>query len=56
MLTVSIRNLPASRWLNCALRTRFVTCGLLEADGEVWDEAGRLIAISRQIAQVRTSR
>lgn len=53
-LTVSIRNLPASRWLNCALRTRFVTCGLLEADGEVWDEAGRLIAISRQIAQVRT--
>ena len=53
-LTVSIRNLPASRWLNCALRTRFVTCELLEADGEVWDEAGRLIAISRQMAQIRT--
>ena len=53
-LTVSIRNLPKSRWLNCSLRTRFVTCGLLEADGEVWDEKGNLVAISRQIAQIRT--
>jgi len=53
-LTVSIRNMPKSRWLNCSLRTRFVTCGLLEADGEVWDEKGNLVAISRQIAQVRT--
>jgi len=53
-LTVSIRNMPESRWLNCSLRTRFVTCGLLEADGVVWDEKGNLVAISRQIAQVRT--
>ncbi|MCG6879362.1 MAG: thioesterase family protein [Deltaproteobacteria bacterium] len=53
-LSVSIRNMPKSRWLNCSLRTRFVTCGLLEADGEVWDEKGNLVAISRQIAQVRT--
>jgi acyl-CoA thioesterase len=53
-LSVSIRNMPESRWLNCSLKTRFVTCGLLEADGEVWDEKGNLVAISRQIAQVRT--
>jgi acyl-CoA thioesterase len=52
-LSVNIRNLPQSEWLNCCLRTRFITCGLLEADGEIWDEAGNLIAISRQIAQVR---
>ncbi|MHB8138783.1 MAG: thioesterase family protein [Smithellaceae bacterium] len=52
-LSVSIRNLPQSVWLNCCLRTRFITCGLLEADGEVWDEAGNLVAISRQIAQVK---
>ena len=52
-LTVNIRNMPKSRWLNCSLRTRFVTCGLLEADGEIWDEKGNLVAISRQIAQVR---
>lgn len=52
-LSVNIRNLPQSMWLNCSLRTRFITCGLLEADGEVWDEAGNLVAISRQIAQVK---
>ena len=34
-------------------RTRFITCGLLEEDGEIWDETGQLIAISRQIAQYR---
>lgn len=52
-LTVNVRQLPVSPWLNCALRTRFVTAGMLEADGEIWDEAGNLVAISRQIAQVR---
>jgi len=54
-LTVNIRNLPQTEWLRCALRTRFITCGLLEADGEVWDGEGNLIAISRQIAQFRTA-
>lgn len=54
-LSVNVRQLPVSPWLNCALRTRFVTAGMLEADGEIWDEAGNLIAISRQIAQVRRS-
>ena len=33
--------------------TRYITCGLLEADCEVWDETGNLAAISRQIAQFR---
>ncbi len=52
-LSVSIRNLPQTGWLKCSLRTRFITCGLLEADGEVWDEEGNLAAISRQIAQFK---
>jgi acyl-CoA thioesterase len=52
--SVNIRNLPTTQWLKCIFRTRFITCGLLEEDGEIWDEAGRLIAISRQIAQYRT--
>jgi hypothetical protein len=52
-LSVNIRNLPASKRLKCSLRTRFITCGLLEADGEVWDEEGNLAAISRQIAQFK---
>jgi hypothetical protein len=52
-ITVSVRNIPVSGWLRCVLRTRYVTCGLLEEDGEVWDGEGRLVAISRQIAQFR---
>jgi len=52
-LSVNIRNLPQSQWLNCCLRTRFISCGILEADGEVWDEVGNLVAISRQIAQMK---
>jgi hypothetical protein len=52
-LSVNVRNLPRTGRLKCSLRTRFITCGLLEADGEVWDEEGNLAAISRQIAQFR---
>jgi len=51
--TLNIRNMPASDWLKCFFRTRFITCGLLEEDGEIWDQNGNLIAISRQIAQYR---
>lgn len=52
-ISVNVRAMPQSTWLRCSLRTRFITCGLLEADGEVWDEAGNLVAISRQIAQAK---
>lgn len=51
-LTVNIRNMPQSEWLLFFSRTRFITCGLLETDTEIWDE-NRLVALSRQIAQVR---
>jgi hypothetical protein len=51
--SINIRNLPASKWLKCFFRTRFITCGLLEEDGEIWDENNALVAISRQIAQYR---
>ena len=52
-LSVNVRNLPKTDRLKCSLRTRFITCGILEADGEVWDEKGNLAAISRQIAQFK---
>lgn len=52
-LSVNIRNMPQSQWLKFCLRSRFFTGGLVEEDGEVWDEAGNLICILRQIAQVR---
>ena len=51
--SANIRNIPATDWLKCIFRTRFITCGLLEEDGEIWDQADQLIAISRQIAQYR---
>jgi acyl-CoA thioesterase len=54
-LSTNIRNMPRTQWLRFSLKTRFVTCGLLEADGEIWDDAGNLVSISRQIAQVRKS-
>lgn len=52
-LSVNIRKIPTTDWLKCSFRTRFITCGLLEEDGEVWDQNDELIAISRQIAQYR---
>lgn len=51
-LTAHVRARPAPGWLRCAFTTRFVTGGFLEEDGEVWDETGRLVAQSRQLALV----
>ena len=51
--SVNVRRLPRTKWLKCLFRTRFITCGLLEEDGEIWDQNGELAAISRQIAQYR---
>lgn len=49
-LTVHVRGVPAPGPLACSFRTRFVTGGLLEEDGELWDSTGRLVALSRQLA------
>ena len=51
--SANVRNIPTTDWLKCIFRTRFITCGLLEEDGEIWDQTDQLIAISRQIAQYR---
>ena len=51
--SVSFRNTPATDWLKCVFRTRYITCGLLEEDGEIWDGEDNLVAISRQIAQYK---
>ncbi|MEE8375563.1 MAG: thioesterase family protein [Acidimicrobiia bacterium] len=51
-LTVHIRNPQPGGWLKCRFRTRFVTGGLLEEDGEIWDEEDNLVAQSRQLALV----
>ena len=51
-MTTQIRALPTPGWLRCQFTTRFVSGGLLEEDGEIWDETGRLVALSRQLALV----
>jgi hypothetical protein len=54
-LTAHVRARPAVGWMRCSFRTRFVTGGFLEADGEIWDDTGRLVAQSRQLALVPRS-
>jgi len=49
-LTVHIRAVPAPGPLRCVFRTHYVQGGLLSEDGEMWDEAGVLVAQSRQLA------
>lgn len=51
-LTVHVRARPAGPRLACVFRTRFVAAGYLEADGELWDSDGNLVALSRQLALV----
>jgi acyl-CoA thioesterase len=55
-LSVNIRSLPAGDRLKCVFRSRFISNGLLDEDGELWDETGELVAISRQISQFRRGR
>lgn len=51
-LTTHVRDPGPHDWLQCSFQTRFVTGGLLEEDGEIWDSAGNLVALSRQLALV----
>jgi hypothetical protein len=51
-LTAHVRGRPAPGPLACEVRTRFISGGFLEVDGEYWDAEGQLVAQSRQLALV----
>lgn len=51
--SVNVRFIPQTTWVKAVFRTRFITGGLLEEDGELWDENNNLVAVSRQIAQFK---
>ncbi|MBU2488003.1 MAG: thioesterase family protein [Proteobacteria bacterium] len=52
-LSISIRKIPTTPRLKCAFTSRHMDCGILEEDGQIWDEQNNLIALSRQTAQFR---
>lgn len=52
-LTVHLHKIPAPGWLRARFRNFIVQNGILEEDGEIWDSAGELVAVSRQMGQVR---
>jgi len=50
-LTVHLRARPVPGWLRVSHATRNLAGGYFEEDAEVWDESGRLVAQSRQLAR-----
>jgi acyl-CoA thioesterase len=55
-LTVQVRGHPAPGPLQFRAVSRHMTKGIVEADGEYWDSAGQLVAISRQTAKFRLNK
>ncbi|MFC9327757.1 thioesterase family protein [Kitasatospora sp. NPDC057015] len=50
-LTVHLRARPVPGWLRVSHSTRNLAGGYFEEDAEIWDESGRLVAQSRQLAR-----
>jgi acyl-CoA thioesterase len=51
-LTVHVRAVPVAGPLRVLFRSRFISGGLLDEDGELWDTSGRLVAQSRQLSLI----
>ena len=52
-MTINVRNTPRTAWLKCVFRSLFLSHGVVEEDGRVWDENDELIAVSRQVSRFR---
>ncbi len=55
-LSVNIRAIPSTHLLVGVFTSRFVSAGLVEEDGQLWDTNGKLVAISRQISKYRQTK
>lgn len=55
-LSVQLRATPCPGPLQVRFTTRYLTDGVMEEDGELWDCSGSLVALSRQVGKLRLIR
>jgi len=55
-LSVQLRAHPAPGPVQVRFRSRYMSRGIVEEDGEIWDSEGQLVALSRQTSMVRVRR
>ena len=48
-LEIQFKSLPKGQWAVCTFRSRFLKNGRNEIDGELWDEEGNLLCITRHM-------
>jgi len=49
-LEIQFKNLPKGQWVVGSFRSRFIKNGRNEIDGELWDEDGNLLCITRHMS------
>jgi acyl-CoA thioesterase len=52
-LTLHIRRIPDTEWLRVAFRTDLIGGTFFESSGTLWDDDGRLVAMSRQLQLIQ---
>ena len=55
-LSVQLRAKPAPGPIQTRFRSRYMSAGIVEEDGELWDSTGALVALSRGTSKVRVRR
>ena len=54
-MSVQIHRRPCAGPLRCQFKTSFITQGVVNEDGMIWDSGDNLVALSRQTAKLRVS-
>ena len=55
-MSVQIHRSPCAGPLRCQFKTSYITEGVVNEDGMIWDSADNLVALSRQTAKLRVAR